>query len=339
MKILHISDAHLGFSQYMLRQRREDFTKVLLNSVIDSIKSGVDVVLFSGDIFNNKRPSWKSISDFGNIIDVLNRNGKKIFAITGNHCHTAEYSWIDYYNLNKADIDGLDIRRVNWTQNPMSRVDEFGKCNPNKFNILMMHHGTTNYYGVITQDDIDKIKGFGYNYVALGHIHKPYIVDDLLFNPGSLEYTSSDLWGDPGGYFIIDVIDENKFKYEHVVTPHRESIKYKINLKKAKIKTDKQLLHKIKSSNVKIPKDSMIEVILYGGNVHPSVIDSTEKIIKNGSLRTKIRHIPVIDEKNISNVENISIDSAFTTVFGADAAAIKKIVTASDEPDEVIKLL
>jgi DNA repair exonuclease SbcCD nuclease subunit len=44
------------------------------------------------------------------------------------------------------------------------------------------------------------------DYVALGHIHKPYSQDDWLYNPGSLENNSADeaQWEDRG-YYLVEV--------------------------------------------------------------------------------------------------------------------------------------
>lgn len=57
--------------------------------------------------------------------------------------------------------------------------------------ILMFHHGLegqiARYSGALRYGDLLPLKEVGVDYLALGHIHKHYTVDNWIFNPGSLE--------------------------------------------------------------------------------------------------------------------------------------------------------
>ncbi len=57
--------------------------------------------------------------------------------------------------------------------------------------ILMFHHGLegqiARYAGALRYSDLRPLRQAGIDYLALGHIHKHYTVDDWVFNPGSLE--------------------------------------------------------------------------------------------------------------------------------------------------------
>jgi exonuclease SbcD len=57
--------------------------------------------------------------------------------------------------------------------------------------VLMFHHGLegqiARYAGALRYSDLLPLKAAGVDYLALGHIHKQYDVEDWVFNPGSLE--------------------------------------------------------------------------------------------------------------------------------------------------------
>ena len=57
--------------------------------------------------------------------------------------------------------------------------------------VLMFHHGLegqiARYAGALRYSDLLPLKEAGVDYLALGHIHKQYAVEDWVFNPGSLE--------------------------------------------------------------------------------------------------------------------------------------------------------
>jgi len=77
------------------------------------------------------------------------------------------------------------------------------------YTILMLHagiEGVLDYYsGGLTMAQLESLRPH-VDYVALGHIHKPFVRDGWIYNPGSLETCSIDeaKWQDRG-YFLLDV--------------------------------------------------------------------------------------------------------------------------------------
>jgi DNA repair protein SbcD/Mre11 len=53
-------------------------------------------------------------------------------------------------------------------------------------------------------------------YVALGHTHKSYEIDNWAFNPGSLEVTSIDEFRETRGAFLVQVNEQNEVKATHL---------------------------------------------------------------------------------------------------------------------------
>jgi len=77
------------------------------------------------------------------------------------------------------------------------------------YTILMLHAGLEGildqYAGTVTRSALDGLRPY-VDYVALGHIHKPYEQDDWIYNPGSLENNSVDevQWEDRG-YYVVEI--------------------------------------------------------------------------------------------------------------------------------------
>ena len=85
MKILHTSDWHLGHTLYG-KKRYEEFES-FLNWLIECIKKEhIDVVLISGDIFDNSNPSIKAIELYFNFLGRIAKSNCQYLILTaGNH--------------------------------------------------------------------------------------------------------------------------------------------------------------------------------------------------------------------------------------------------------------
>ena len=82
------------------------------------------------------------------------------------------------------------------------------------FSVLMLHAGIQgvldNYAATLAFSDLEQLRPHC-DYLALGHIHKPFIRDGWIHNPGSLETNSIDEaeWWDRG-YFLIEIDFESQ---------------------------------------------------------------------------------------------------------------------------------
>jgi DNA repair exonuclease SbcCD nuclease subunit len=75
--------------------------------------------------------------------------------------------------------------------------------------IMMFHHGLegqiARYQGALRYNDLLPLRQAGVDYLALGHIHKNYQVDNWIFNPGSLEANSIEEAGLQRGAYLVDI--------------------------------------------------------------------------------------------------------------------------------------
>lgn len=111
--------------------------------------------------------------------------------------------------------DGLRVVGVRYSGASMKQVlNDLAVKLPNlpgapRCTVLMLHTGIEGvlekYAATITRADIEALRPHC-DYVALGHIHKPFEQDGWLFNPGSLETNSISeaAWLDRG-YYVVQV--------------------------------------------------------------------------------------------------------------------------------------
>lgn len=83
--ILHVSDTHLGKTQYGSDIRANDYAKAFNSVATIAIKQNVDAVIHTGDLFDNRQPNTNTISQAFTILKRLNDNNIPFLAIVGNH--------------------------------------------------------------------------------------------------------------------------------------------------------------------------------------------------------------------------------------------------------------
>lgn len=91
MKLLHVSDTHVGFAAYArvtpegLNQREADFFGGFSRAVDVALRERADVVLHAGDLFDSVRPTNRAISHVLAEVRRLHASGIPFVAIAGNH--------------------------------------------------------------------------------------------------------------------------------------------------------------------------------------------------------------------------------------------------------------
>jgi DNA repair protein SbcD/Mre11 len=224
MRLVHLSDIHLGFRQYQrqtptgINQREADIA-VSLRRVIDTvIDLRPDLVLIAGDVFHTVRPTNPAILhaflQFSRLMQML--PDTTVVMVAGNHDtpRTAETGCILrlFTPLGITVVEG-EAKRI-----PVDRHDLMILAVPDmqgkrpllepdpaaKYNILLLHgeiEGVLPKYGreldrspmEITQEELAADR---WDYVALGHYHVYRSVAPNAFYSGSLDYTSTNPWGE-----------------------------------------------------------------------------------------------------------------------------------------------
>ena len=225
MRIVHLSDIHLGFRQYQkqtqlgLNQREADVARTLHRVVDKVIELEPNIVLVAGDVFHTVRPSNPAIlhafSQFQRLTQRLPET--PIVIVAGNHDtpRTTETGCIlrlftplgirvvegksERFRLFNDEVSILAVPDLPNGDRPALTPDAGAK-----YNILLIHgevEGVLPKYAstldrvpmTITQEELGAHR---WDYVALGHYHVYRSVAANAFYSGSLDYTSSNPWGE-----------------------------------------------------------------------------------------------------------------------------------------------
>lgn len=223
MKLVHLSDLHLGFRQYQrqtqygLNQREADVANAF-RKVIDSvIEIRPDLILIGGDVFHAVRPTNPAIlhaySQFERLVQML--PDAIIVMVAGNHDtpRTTETGWILrlFRSLGITVVDEA-ARRISFRDGELSvfavpsvvspRPDYKPDANA-RYNVLLLHdqvEGVVNRFGALERPGgnlrVSDIGAEHWSYVAMGHYHVYTQVAPNAWYSGSIEYTSTNIWGE-----------------------------------------------------------------------------------------------------------------------------------------------
>jgi len=257
MRLVHLADIHLGFKQYQrqnpsgMNQREADIAKSA-RAVIDRvIELKPDLVLIAGDVFHTVRPSNPAILTAFIQFERLKRSlpFAEIVIVAGNHDtpRASETGCILglFRQLGIKVVEGEpQWVRVDEHDLAILAVPDMGQGNPRlepdpnaKYNILLLHgeiEGVLPTYGreldrAPMEISIEALGPDRWDYVALGHYHVYRQVAENAYYSGSIDYTSTNPWGELaeerefriGGKGIIEhdlVTGAHKF---HPVLPER----------------------------------------------------------------------------------------------------------------------
>jgi DNA repair exonuclease SbcCD nuclease subunit len=198
----------MGIRQYNLDEREEDFYRAFHESVEKIIENKCDFVIHSGDMFDEPRPQVRAMVEARDGIDRLLEAEIPIFAIAGNHDILMRRGAVPPHALYKKlemlsprnptrEFEGTLICGLPYHSKVHSgalkeRLKDLKK-EVKKYDksILALHQGIDKYFGWEYELKIGDVP-HGFDYYALGHIHKR-IEDD--FGAGKLVYPgSTEIW-------------------------------------------------------------------------------------------------------------------------------------------------
>ena len=291
MKILHISDTHLGYSAYRklteenINQREMDnylsFEKVIDKTLL--IKP--DIVIHSGDLFDSVRPNNRAITISIKQILRLSENDIPFIIISGNHeqpklKETGHIFSIFEHIKNVYPVYKLEYEKFQFSINgesikihaipqTLSKEDFINNLNKIKldsnkdFNILILHGAIkgikefkmNEFNELIIPDNYLKKK---FDYIALGHYHKYSKISNNCQYSGSTEHFSFSESKDEKGFIEI-ILKKNNINTKFIKIKNRDMLDLKpINCKNLNLEQIMESIElKIKKNN---PKDKILRI-------------------------------------------------------------------------------
>jgi exonuclease SbcD len=268
---IHLADTHLGYEQYGVRERFNDFSRAFWGIIDDAIARNVDFVIIAGDLFHKRAIDAQTLIHAIEGLKSLKDRDIPVIGIEGNHdrsFYRDGTSWLQFLcyqgylklltpimrdgapqitpwqpdTMLGSHVDLLNgrlrIYGLHWQGTSTARsleglskalqeVRSAEDAEGVEYRLLMMHTGV--------DGEVPRVQGLPtlaqfqplhecIDYLALGHVHKPYEFGGWMYNPGSPETCSAEeaQWEKRGYYYVeIDtdtperIIDTEKKERRH----------------------------------------------------------------------------------------------------------------------------
>ena len=223
MRFIHTGDVHLGISP----DRNMPWGKDREKEIWDTFKRLIevcrakrpDMLFIAGDLFN-RQPKLRELKEVNYLFESIIPT--RVIIIAGNHdpinkgSHYADYEWAgNVYFLSSSEMQGysfddigVDVYGFSYHDKMIkeNKYDNFKPRNKEHINILLAHGGDENHIPM----NINLMLLNGFEYIAAGHIHVPYLHKNAGFAYcGSLEPTDKN---DKGvrGYIEGEITKEER---------------------------------------------------------------------------------------------------------------------------------
>ena len=244
---VHAADLHLGYAQYGLETRREDFDKAFKELVDKTIELKPDFMIIAGDLFHQARPSnatlENAIRNFSRLreagIPVLTVDGSHDCApnaITGTILNPLDSAGLIYYLprhegacWRKPDccyvygVPNFRTRRKTEELLPTFMQQKKPSPNPNLFNIFVFHMALdlpSIKPPYIEAEASPELIPEGFDYYAAGHIHNTHYVEKfktgMLIYSGCVETVNYDEADIKKGFYYVKVDERGKVLPEFI---------------------------------------------------------------------------------------------------------------------------
>lgn len=247
IKFIHTGDLHLGsvfenasFPADVAKLRREELFKTFNNIIKAAVSLKDNFLLICGDLFEEK---FCTAHDIKRVFDTLAAlTDIEVLIIAGNHDlyssayrhYANKYPNIHIFGHKKIEKKSFekfntDIYAISWDKAAYYAEPDFSsiELDENKINILMLHADcapNSTYMPI----NIKAISDIGFDYIALGHIHKPRHVTGRAYYCGSCEPLDFKETGEHGIYHIE--ADKDAFKIDFVKLASRNFVVNKVNI-------------------------------------------------------------------------------------------------------------
>ncbi len=285
---IHIADTHLGYEQYGVRERFNDFSRAFWDITAEALKRRADFFIIAGDLFNKRAIDAQTLIHAIEGLKRLKDNNIPVIAIEGNHdrsYYRDGVSWLQFLcyqgyltllaplmrdgapvlapwrpdTMQGSHVDLLDGRlriyglpwqgaATNHSMEGLAQALQAARAAEEaagvEYRLLMMHTGlegiVPHVQGLPAMAQFEPLRA-SVDYLALGHVHKPYEFHDWMYNPGSTETCGAEeaAWEDRGYYFVeIDTDEPGSLPNKgarfhcatHLVSKRRPFVRYDLRV-------------------------------------------------------------------------------------------------------------
>lgn len=350
MKFIHIADMHFdspfvnlsdkdGLGDLRRLEQRKAFKKV-----VEYIKeNNIKYLFISGDLYEQKYIKKSTIEYINNLCKEI--PDTKIFMAPGNHdpyvknSYYNKFNWSENVKIFNSKIERVELEDANiygfgfddfYCKN--SEIEDIEIENRNKLNILVIHGSLDG--GTIEDSEYNPLsrkmlKGKGFDYVALGHIHKlDYNTEENqnIVYPGSPVSMGFDELGAHG--MIVGDLEKDKLQLEFVPLDETEFKLQDVDV--TEINSKEELIEKI--NELEFNENSLIEIVLIGKRNFEINKYELYKLISNDKV-IKIKNNTKINY----NLEKLANETTLKGLFAKEMLEKLSDENLSEEDKEIIE--
>ena len=240
LKFIHTADLHLGSPFSGIAQMDEEVATLLSQASYDAyeqiietaIENEIDFLLISGDVYESENKKIIEQLKFHKGLERLDAAGIAVYIICGNHDPaqgwSKEIQWpksVHFLQADKPEIQvfkkkgkqlativGMSYRTNTITDNLALRYPEREDSWPFTIGMLHCNLGTNTGHDPYSPCSIHDLAEKRYDYWALGHIHKPSIIQEsspAIIYPGIPQGRDIGESGRRGCYMVSVDTDSN----------------------------------------------------------------------------------------------------------------------------------
>ncbi len=336
LKILHTGDFHIGATRSALGSTRGMGRAEIKNTffkVLDICKTNsVDFLLIAGDLFDTPFPDTDTVAE---IIHAMSQTPDTIIAISpGNHdcaCPGSvylSYTFPENVFIFTSFLEYFDFPEKNTRLYGAAFTDRFEKLpllsgvadtDPDMINLCVLHGDIVSHsdslYNPITPD---AIKNSGFNYLALGHIHKRSDIqkcgNTFYAYCGCPDGKGFDEDGSRGAY--LGTIGKGMCNMEYIELSSRKYLLEKTDITECKnsIEVSTKILNKIKQKHPLDFGNNLYRIYLTGTLNTDFSLNMTQV---ESILNQELSYAKVYDntDTDFSNIKTIANESSLRGIF------------------------
>ena len=242
---IHASDLHLGYSQYGLEARRQDFDDAFKELVEKAIELKPDFMIIAGDIFHQPRPSNHTLENTIRSFKRLKDAGIPVLTVDGSHdsapntitstilypldsagliIHLPRHQGACWNKQNCCYIYGIPTyHNRHKTQEALPKFMAENQPTPKAgvANIFVFHGAVdlASFKGPFEAEILPEELPSGFCYYAAGHVHERFVgkfKDGILVYSGCTETVGYDEAKYPKGFFHVKVNEKGEVSPEPI---------------------------------------------------------------------------------------------------------------------------
>ncbi len=353
VKILHSGDFHIGSSRSGISSGRAELKNTFIKVINICKTENIDFLLISGDLFDTPFPDGETTDE---IIDAMSQIPDTVVAISpGNHDYACPGSvWLknqfpDNVIIFTSFMEYYDFEEKNVRLFGAAFTDRFERipllsaeptfCD-DMINLCVLHGQIVSTLGESEYNPIstDTIAKCGFDYLALGHVHKRSDIQKsgktFYSYCGCPDGRGFDEDGSHGVY--IGTVEKGKCNLEYTELSSRKYIIDTLDI--SGCETTNQISEKalsfIKEKHPESYKDNLYRISLCG-TVSTDFTPNIPRI--ENSLKSETAYIRVYDktEASLTNISDLASESSFRGIF---VQKLLEMQASADDADKELYL-